>query len=87
MCQTISLLERAWRNGFDVCMLTVDTWQLGWRPTDIDIANYTSVIRSSTGVPFSLFYIIFIGSITRALYLVFFLSLETISSCILPPGR
>jgi isopentenyl diphosphate isomerase/L-lactate dehydrogenase-like FMN-dependent dehydrogenase len=21
-------------------MLTVDTWQLGWRPTDINIANY-----------------------------------------------
>ncbi|KAF5391938.1 hypothetical protein D9757_001687 [Collybiopsis confluens] len=37
---TISLLERAWKSGFDVCMLTVDTWQLGWRPTDINIANY-----------------------------------------------
>lgn len=38
--QTISLLERAWKSGFDVLMLTVDTWQLGWRPTDINIANY-----------------------------------------------
>ncbi|KAI0037067.1 FMN-dependent dehydrogenase [Vararia minispora EC-137] len=37
---TISLLERAWKSGFDVCMLTTDTWQLGWRPTDINIANY-----------------------------------------------
>jgi len=37
---TISLLERAWKSGFDVLMLTVDTWQLGWRPTDINIANY-----------------------------------------------
>ncbi|KAJ3781215.1 FMN-dependent dehydrogenase [Lentinula aff. detonsa] len=37
---TISLLERAWKSGFDVCMLTVDTWQLGWRPTDINLANY-----------------------------------------------
>jgi isopentenyl diphosphate isomerase/L-lactate dehydrogenase-like FMN-dependent dehydrogenase len=37
---TISLLERAWKSGFDVCMLTVDTWQLGWRPTDIALANY-----------------------------------------------
>ncbi|KAE9407048.1 FMN-dependent alpha-hydroxy acid dehydrogenase [Gymnopus androsaceus JB14] len=37
---TISLLERAWNSGFDVCMLTVDTWQLGWRPTDINLANY-----------------------------------------------
>lgn len=41
--QTISLLERAWKSGFDVCMLTVDTWQLGWRPTDIKIANYVCV--------------------------------------------
>ena len=22
-------------------MLTTDTWQLAWRPTDINIANYT----------------------------------------------
>jgi isopentenyl diphosphate isomerase/L-lactate dehydrogenase-like FMN-dependent dehydrogenase len=41
--QTLSLLERAWKAGFDVLMLTVDTWQLGWRPTDINIANYVSV--------------------------------------------
>lgn len=38
--QTNSLLERAWKSGFDVLMLTVDTWQLGWRPTDIALANY-----------------------------------------------
>jgi hypothetical protein len=37
------LLERAWKAGFDVLMLTVDTWQLGWRPTDINIANYVYV--------------------------------------------
>ncbi|KDQ56731.1 hypothetical protein JAAARDRAFT_36221 [Jaapia argillacea MUCL 33604] len=37
---TVNLLERAWKSGFDACMLTVDTWQLGWRPTDINIANY-----------------------------------------------
>jgi isopentenyl diphosphate isomerase/L-lactate dehydrogenase-like FMN-dependent dehydrogenase len=37
---TLSLLERAWKSGFDVLMLTTDTWQLGWRPTDINIANY-----------------------------------------------
>jgi isopentenyl diphosphate isomerase/L-lactate dehydrogenase-like FMN-dependent dehydrogenase len=51
--QTISLLERAWKAGFDVLMLTVDTWQLGWRPTDINIANYVCVrVRvASVGVP------------------------------------
>lgn len=38
---TLSLLDRAWKAGFDVMMLTTDTWQLGWRPTDINIANYT----------------------------------------------
>lgn len=46
---TISLLERAWKSGFDVCMLTVDTWQLGWRPTDIDIANYTFYYPGTVG--------------------------------------
>lgn len=37
---TLSLLNRAWKSGYDVLMLTTDTWQLGWRPTDINIANY-----------------------------------------------
>ncbi|KAF8897622.1 FMN-dependent alpha-hydroxy acid dehydrogenase [Infundibulicybe gibba] len=40
---TISLLERAWKSGFDVCMFTVDTWQLGWRPTDMNVTNYVYV--------------------------------------------
>lgn len=30
----ISMLQRAWDSGFDVCMFTVDTWQLGWRHDD-----------------------------------------------------
>ncbi|TFY53727.1 hypothetical protein EVG20_g9990 [Dentipellis fragilis] len=46
---TISLLERAWKSGFDVCMLTVDTWQLGWRPTDINIANYVFYYPGAVG--------------------------------------
>ncbi|EIW79739.1 FMN-dependent alpha-hydroxy acid dehydrogenase [Coniophora puteana RWD-64-598 SS2] len=46
---TISLLERAWKSGFDVCMLTVDTWQLGWRPTDINIANYAFYYPGQVG--------------------------------------
>ncbi|THH12982.1 hypothetical protein EW146_g7187 [Bondarzewia mesenterica] len=46
---TISLLERAWKSGFDVCMLTVDTWQLGWRPTDISIANYVFYYPGAVG--------------------------------------
>ena len=39
--QTLSLINRAWKSGYDVLMLTTDTWQLAWRPTDINIANYT----------------------------------------------
>lgn len=38
---TVSLLERAHKSGFDACVLTLDTWQLAWRPTDADIANYS----------------------------------------------
>ncbi|MCJ1427826.1 hypothetical protein MMC29_005732 [Sticta canariensis] len=37
---TVSLLTRAFNNGFDVCMLTTDTWQLGWRHDDIAAGNY-----------------------------------------------
>lgn len=35
-----SLLQRAWDSGFDVCILTVDTWQLAWRHDDIATSNY-----------------------------------------------
>ena len=37
---TISLLERAYKSGFDVCILTLDTWQLGWRHDDVATSNY-----------------------------------------------
>ena len=37
---TVSLLNRAWKSGFDVCILTTDTWQLGWRHDDVSTANY-----------------------------------------------
>ncbi|TBU63122.1 L-lactate dehydrogenase [Dichomitus squalens] len=47
---TLSLLNRAWKSGFDVLMLTTDTWQLGWRPTDINVANYTHVHAFSSDV-------------------------------------
>ncbi|EMD36889.1 hypothetical protein CERSUDRAFT_137195 [Gelatoporia subvermispora B] len=46
---TLSLLNRAWNSGFDVMMLTTDTWQLGWRPTDINIANYTFYYPGTPG--------------------------------------
>lgn len=43
---TVSLLERAHKAGFTACILTLDTWQLAFRPTDTDIAN-VSIIAST----------------------------------------
>ncbi|KAF2398960.1 FMN-dependent alpha-hydroxy acid dehydrogenase [Trichodelitschia bisporula] len=37
---TVSLLTRAHRTGFTACILTVDTWQLGWRHDDVSTSNY-----------------------------------------------
>jgi L-lactate dehydrogenase (cytochrome) len=48
-----SLVDRAERSGYRAIVVTLDTWQLGWRPRDLDtaylpflrgegIANYTS---------------------------------------------
>jgi isopentenyl diphosphate isomerase/L-lactate dehydrogenase-like FMN-dependent dehydrogenase len=37
---TLSLLSRAWNNGFDALILTTDTWQLGWRHEDVANSNY-----------------------------------------------
>lgn len=37
---TVSLLKRAVASGFSACILTVDTWQLGWRHDDINTSNY-----------------------------------------------
>lgn len=36
----ISLLTRAHNSGFTACILTTDTWQLGWRHDDIATSNY-----------------------------------------------
>jgi isopentenyl diphosphate isomerase/L-lactate dehydrogenase-like FMN-dependent dehydrogenase len=37
---TRSLLQRAADSGFTACILTLDTWQLGWRHNDIATSNY-----------------------------------------------
>ncbi|KAF2651358.1 FMN-dependent alpha-hydroxy acid dehydrogenase [Lophiostoma macrostomum CBS 122681] len=37
---TRSLLQRAVDSGFTACILTVDTWQLGWRHDDVNTSNY-----------------------------------------------
>lgn len=37
---TVSLFRRAHESGFAACMLTTDTWQLGWRHDDVATSNY-----------------------------------------------
>ena len=37
---TLSLLKRAHNSGFTACILTTDTWQLGWRHDDVATSNY-----------------------------------------------
>ncbi|OBR02293.1 FMN-dependent dehydrogenase [Colletotrichum higginsianum IMI 349063] len=37
---TISLLTRAHDSGYTACILTTDTWQLGWRHDDVATSNY-----------------------------------------------
>lgn len=37
---TISLLTRAHESGLTACVLTTDTWQLGWRHDDVATSNY-----------------------------------------------
>ena len=48
---TISLLQRARRNGYKVLVVTLDTWALSWRPWDLDNAYvpFASGIGDQTG--------------------------------------
>jgi len=58
----LSLVQRAERAGYQALVVTLDTWQLGWRPRDLDtaylpflrgegIANYTSDPAFRAGLP------------------------------------
>jgi L-lactate dehydrogenase (cytochrome) len=58
----LSLVQRAERAGYRALVVTLDTWQLGWRPRDLDtaylpflrgegIANYTSDPAFQAGLP------------------------------------
>ena len=58
----VSLVQRAERAGYGALVVTVDTWQLGWRPRDLDtaylpflrsegIANYLTDPAFQAGVP------------------------------------
>lgn len=48
-----SVLERARSAGFTVLVVTLDTWTLGWRPTDLDRAYLPFIRGIGTAVPFS----------------------------------
>lgn len=58
----LSLVQRAEKSGYRALVVTLDTWQLGWRPRDLDtaylpflrgegIANYTSDPAFRAGLP------------------------------------
>ena len=48
---TLSLLRRAEKAGYEVLVVTLDTWTLGWRPWDLDTAYVPSIkgIGNATG--------------------------------------
>ena len=48
-----SILDRARTVGFTVLVVTLDTWTLGWRPTDLDRAYLPFIRGVGTAVPFS----------------------------------
>lgn len=55
---TASLLKRAKSTGYSVLVVTLDTWQLGWRPRDLDTGKSTSrrVLRQITKLEFATAY-------------------------------
>lgn len=50
---TISILQRAKAAGFTTLVLTLDTWTLAWRTTDLDQAYLPFIRGIGTAIPFS----------------------------------
>ncbi|KAL9083316.1 MAG: hypothetical protein Q9165_008574 [Trypethelium subeluteriae] len=50
---TLSLLRRAKDAGFEVLVVTLDTWALGWRPWDLDTGYVPSVKGIGVATAFS----------------------------------
>ena len=50
---TVSILQRARAAGFTTLVVTLDTWMLGWRPTDLDGAYLPFLRGVGTAIPFS----------------------------------
>nr|P0DUR7.1 RecName: Full=FMN-dependent alpha-hydroxy acid dehydrogenase qulF; AltName: Full=Quinolactacin A2 biosynthesis cluster protein F [Penicillium citrinum] len=49
----LSLLKRAKENGFTVLVVSLDTWTLGWRPTDLDQGYFPFYAGIGNDVGFS----------------------------------
>eukprot|EP01111_Echinosteliopsis_oligospora_P017660 TRINITY_DN7736_c0_g1_i3.p1 TRINITY_DN7736_c0_g1~~TRINITY_DN7736_c0_g1_i3.p1 ORF type:complete len:430 (-),score=87.68 TRINITY_DN7736_c0_g1_i3:40-1272(-) len=50
---TLSLLRRAEASGYEVLVVTLDTWQLSWRSHDIDNAFYPIYMGLGNGIGFT----------------------------------
>ena len=50
---TISLLSRAKAAGFTALVVTLDTWSLGWRPADLDLAYIPFAAGIGNAIGFS----------------------------------
>jgi isopentenyl diphosphate isomerase/L-lactate dehydrogenase-like FMN-dependent dehydrogenase len=49
----VSILNRAQAAGFEVLVVTLDTWTLAWRPTDLDQSYLPFIRGTGTAIPFS----------------------------------
>ena len=49
---TASILKRAKDNGYKVLIVTLDTWTMAWRPTDLDSANIPFIVGEGDEVGF-----------------------------------
>ncbi|MFD9943088.1 lactate 2-monooxygenase [Nonomuraea sp. NPDC059023] len=50
---TLSLLERARKNGYDTLVVTLDTFTLAWRPNDLDRAYLPFLRGTGLAIPLS----------------------------------
>ncbi|WP_436758915.1 lactate 2-monooxygenase [Streptosporangium sp. V21-05] len=50
---TLSLLDRAAKNGYDTLVVTLDTWTLAWRPHDLDHAYLPFLRGTGLAIPLS----------------------------------
>ncbi|MFH9419932.1 alpha-hydroxy-acid oxidizing protein [Streptomyces sp. NPDC017529] len=50
---TVSFLDRARAAGYTALVVTLDTWQLAWRPRDLDQAYLPFIRGNGVAVPFS----------------------------------